>query len=71
MVNLKSILMVRGEKTTLHKANDNSYSLRTTVPKGIWKQLELKEGDFLIWELKPNGKEFMVVVVPQKQKGGK
>ena len=63
--------MVRGEKTTLTKANDKSYSLRTTVPKGISSQLELKEGDSLIWELQPNGKEFLVIVKPQKEKKGR
>ena len=63
--------MVRGEKTKLTRANDRSYSLRTTVPKGISQQLELKEGDSLIWELKPNGKDFLVVVTPHKGKKGR
>lgn len=61
--------MARGEKTKLTKANDSSYSLRTTVPKGISNQLDLKEGDSLTWELRPNGKEFLVVVIPNKEKG--
>lgn len=62
------INMVRGEKTKLTKANDKSYSLRTTVPKGVSQQLDLNEGDSLNWELKPDGKDFLVVVTPYKMK---
>jgi hypothetical protein len=64
MTTLQSIVMVRGEKTILTKANDKSYSLRTTLPMGIAKQLDLKEGDSILWKLMPNGKEFMIVVEP-------
>lgn len=72
------IKIVRGEKTRLTKANDKSYSLRTTVPKGISNQFELKEGDSLVWEIKPNpdGKTLIIVVNPladkiSKKKAGK
>lgn len=62
--------MVRGEKTTLTKANERSYSLRTTVPKGIAKQLDLQEGDSIVWLLNPSpdGKGFVVTVVPEHKK---
>lgn len=45
---------MKGERTTLTKANNASYSLRTTVPRGITSQLDLKEGDFLMWRLEPS-----------------
>lgn len=62
--------MVRGEKTKLTKANDRSYSLRTTVPKGIINQFELKESDFIYWEIKPSsdGKNLIIVVTPEFKK---
>jgi len=60
-------IMGRGERTSLTKANDKSYSLRTTVPKGIVNQLDLKEGDSIYWVLKPSGKKFTVLVIPEKQ----
>jgi len=68
--------MARGEPTKLTKANDSSYSLRTTVPKGIVKQLELKEGDSIFWELHPdkNGTGLKIIVTPspeRKTKKGK
>lgn len=62
--------MARGEPTKLTKANDNSYSLRTTVPKGIVNQFELKEGDTLNWEIhaEPNGNGLIIIVTPNKKK---
>jgi len=55
---------VQGEVTILANATSKSQSLRTTVPIGIIRQLGLKEGDKLIWELKPNKDQLMVVVSP-------
>jgi hypothetical protein len=60
----QTTVMVRGERTILTKANDKSYSLRTTLPTGIAKQLDLKEGDSIFWKLQPDGKEFIIVVEP-------
>ncbi len=56
----------KGEKTKLTKANSGSYSLRTTMPKGIVSQLELKKGDSVFWELHPekNGKGLQIIVTP-------
>ena len=64
MDNLRGNSMPRGEITALTKANDKSYSLRTTVPKGIVSQFDLKEGGFLNWEIKPSqdGKELVILV---------
>ena len=70
MVNTKTITMVRGERTSLTKANNDRYSLRTTVPKVISNQFELKEGDSIVWEIKPNpdGKSLTIVVTPYPEK---
>lgn len=68
---IHKIVMGRGEKTSLTKANDKSYSLRTTVPKGIVNQLDLKEGDSIYWVLKPVGSKFTVMIITEKQKNKK
>jgi antitoxin component of MazEF toxin-antitoxin module len=39
-----------GERTKLNRANNNSPSLRTTVPEGVVNELKVKEGDSLEWE---------------------
>ena len=67
----QTTIMVRGERTTLTKANDKSYSLRTTVPKGVSNQLDLKEGDSIIWKLVPNGNNFTIVVEISNEKDNK
>lgn len=51
-----------GEVTVLVKASSKFESLRTTVPKGIVKQWNLKEGDKLEWQLVASGDEMAVVV---------
>lgn len=38
-----------GERTKLARANTKSPSLRTTVPEGIVKDLNLKVGDIVVW----------------------
>lgn len=55
------------------KANDSSYSLRTTVPKGIVNQFELKEGDTICWEIHPNenGKGLRIAITPLAEKVSK
>ena len=54
----------QGEVTFLANATSKSQSLRTTVPIGIIRQLGLREGDGLVWELKPDGNRLIVVVSP-------
>jgi len=54
----------QGEVTFLANATSRSQSLRTTVPIGIIRQLGLREGDALVWELKPEGNRLIVVVSP-------
>lgn len=69
MVKQPNKIMARGERTTLTKANDKSYSLRTTVPKGISKQFELKEGDSLLWVIHPSeDKKGLIILVNPERK---
>lgn len=53
-----------GEITVLTKATSRSKSLRTTVPVGIIRQLNLSEGDKLNWEIRAEGGELIIVVRP-------
>ena len=39
-----------GERTKLNKANNNSPSLRSTVPESVVRELKLQEGDAIEWE---------------------
>ncbi len=59
-----STLARHGEVTILSNAASHSHSLRTTVPIGIARQLGLREGDSLVWELRPDGNQLVVVVSP-------
>jgi len=60
--------MKKGQKTTLTKANVKSKSLRTTLPMSIRNQFGLKEGDKLMWEMKAENNEIIIVVKPQHKK---
>jgi len=51
-----------GEVTTLTKASPKFSSLRTTVPMGLVKQFNLKEGDRLDWSIEARGGELIIVV---------
>lgn len=55
---------MEGETTTLTKATSKSESLRTTVPAGIARQFELKEGDKLEWKIEPRNKKLVIVIKP-------
>jgi hypothetical protein len=69
MTSKKDTIMGKGEKTTLTRANDKSYSLRTTVPKGIVSNFDLKEGDSLYWVIKPNGNKLLISVEVEHKRG--
>jgi hypothetical protein len=56
----------QGEVTILANATSKSQSLRTTVPIGIIRQLGLREGDRLVWALKPDGNQLVVIVSPMR-----
>lgn len=65
MGNKQSLVMVKGETTKLARANDQSASLRSTVPRSVVSHLELQESDTILWTLKAdpdNTDEFIVVV---------
>lgn len=55
-----------GEITTLTFAKTKSESLRTTVPRGIVKQFNLKDGDKISWKLRAENSEMIIVVRPVK-----
>jgi hypothetical protein len=59
-----SAVTKQGEVTILANATSRSQSLRTTVPIGIIRQLGLREGDGLLWELRPDGNRLVVIVSP-------
>lgn len=52
------------QKTTLHRANDSSSSLRTTVPISIIKQFGLNEGDQISWRFQARKNQLIVEVTP-------
>lgn len=59
--------MLKGQITTLIRANKISNSLRTTVPSGIIKQFSLDEGDQLDWKLEIKDNNIVVVIKPYKK----
>jgi len=53
-----------GERTVLTRATSKSDSLRTTVPRGIVKQLDIQERDLLEWRLEVKDSRLMIEVKP-------
>lgn len=60
-------MILVGSKTIISKATTTGESLRTTIPIGIAKQFELKEGDKLDWTLKAENGKLIVIVKPEKE----
>jgi len=56
-----------GETTVLTIATTSSKSLRATVPIGIVRQLKLREGDKLRWQIRAENGNLVVVVQPVKE----
>lgn len=54
--------MKYGDTTILTKANTKSQSLRTTIPMSITRQLKLKEGGRLRWEIQAKDNKLVVAV---------
>jgi bifunctional DNA-binding transcriptional regulator/antitoxin component of YhaV-PrlF toxin-antitoxin module len=52
------------EKTIINKATSKSESLRATIPAGIVRQFELKEGDQLEWNIESRKNKLIIVVIP-------
>ncbi len=56
--------MGEGEITVIASATTTSRSLRSTIPKGIVRQLGLSEGNKLRWTLRPEENRLIIVVEP-------
>ena len=56
-----------GEVTVLASANSGSKSLRSTVPRGVVKQLNLKEGDRIRWRIEIVRGKIALVVEPVRR----
>jgi len=57
----------KGEQTILTHASTRGNSLRTTVPIGVARQLGLKEGDRLRWEIRAENNDLVILVKPLKE----
>lgn len=55
-----------GMPTSLTPAKTKSVSLRTTVPMSIVKQFGLTAKDKLIWKLKVENGELVILIKPSK-----
>jgi bifunctional DNA-binding transcriptional regulator/antitoxin component of YhaV-PrlF toxin-antitoxin module len=58
--------MPRGHTTKLAPANTTSDSLRTTIPAGVVKDLELERGDTVRWVVRARGDGRLVVEVEKE-----
>lgn len=61
------MLPEKGEETILTHASTRGNSLRTTVPIGVARQLGLKEGDRLRWEIRADNNSLVILVKPIKE----
>ena len=53
--------------TKTHKANSNSVTLKSSIPKEITELLDVKEGDFITWNVEViDNKEFRIVVTKKE-----
>lgn len=59
--------MTNGYETKVTRANAKVSSLRSTIPSGICKQLNLNEGDKLFWKLEIRDNDFIIVAKPVKK----
>jgi hypothetical protein len=53
---------VDGFKTKVTPARPNSTSLRTTIPEGVVKTIELKAGNSLRWKIEVRDEQIIVIV---------
>ncbi|MDQ1252443.1 MAG: hypothetical protein QG646_1564 [Euryarchaeota archaeon] len=67
MYNIIPRILPMGMQTVIAKASSKSDSLRTTVPAGIVKQFNLKEGDTLEWSIEPRKNKLIIVVTVLKE----
>ena len=53
--------------TKTHKANSNSVTLKSSIPKEITELLDVKEGDFVTWNVEViDNNEFRIVVTKKE-----
>lgn len=53
--------------TKTHKANSNSVTLKSSIPKEITELLDVKEGDFITWNVEViDNNEFRIVVTKKE-----
>jgi bifunctional DNA-binding transcriptional regulator/antitoxin component of YhaV-PrlF toxin-antitoxin module len=57
--------------TKLTHATSKQESLRTTVPRSIVEQFELKSGDSLEWKMEVKDGELIIIVRPVKSLSSK
>jgi antitoxin component of MazEF toxin-antitoxin module len=55
------------DTTLIVRTSTKSESLRVTIPQWVVKQLKLKPGHRVQWELKPQGDEFRLLLNPIKK----
>lgn len=53
-------------ETTIVAVGGKGRSLRIVIPLWVVQQMELKAGEKIVWKLKPEGEEFVVML----SKGG-
>jgi antitoxin component of MazEF toxin-antitoxin module len=65
------VSVVGGNTTVLTPSTSRagSCSLRVTVPIFIVKQFNLQAGDELVWDIRAEGNELVIVVRPKKRMG--
>jgi hypothetical protein len=59
--------MTRGHVTRLAKATTQSGSLRTTVPSGVVKDLDLERGDRIRWVVRARDDGTLVVEIEKER----
>ena len=59
------------DTTLIVRTSAKSDSLRVTIPQWVVRQMRLKAGHRMRWELKPDGDDFKLVAKPLKRKPNK
>lgn len=54
--------------TKTHKANSNSVTLKSSIPKEVAELLDVTEGDYITWNVEViNNNEFKIIVTKKKE----
>jgi antitoxin component of MazEF toxin-antitoxin module len=57
------------DTTLIVRTSSKSDSLRVTIPQWVVRQMKLKAGHKMRWELEPDGDEFKLVIQPLNRGG--